>query len=631
MLTIDFGSAHTVAALRTPAGQVTPLLFDGSPLLPSGVYAAAADLFTGRDAEQHARYDPAGYEPTPKRRIDDGEVLLGGRTVPVPDLIAAVLDRVRAEAVRVAGHLPAVVLTHPASWGTPRRDVLRAAARRAGLGEVELVAEPVAAAAYHTAGRAAGRGPLLVVDPGAGTLDIAVLRPTGVAAGTAGDRYITVGLGGLDDLGGLDLDAALLAHLAERWPDPAWSARGPAVPTAVRIAKEALSEVDSTVVAAPGLRSEVRLDRATLATVAAPYVDCAVRAVLDTLDAAGVRAADLGGVCLVGGGSRLDALRVALADALGDADVLGEQPELAVAEGAAHAVPEEDVEPPTAVPAAVAPPTRRRRTALIIGAVLVLLAAAAVVVLRWPHGTPPAAKPPADPTAIRTFDPASATWTVLDLADELATVPLVDGHAVSDNVEWTVRKDRLYADLDGDGDEDLAVAIHGQAIGGKLYRQYWYVWLWRDGRAAQLTRPVATEGWTSGTIDAMTVVPGGLEVKRREWTWDGGNTADGGIEPQTYVVAVRGDWPYKVGPRLAALCCPYGAKPRPATAQEPLSPGATPAADGPRIAQGVRYSTVEVFTVGVAPVLVDGWALCRLVDASGAAFIGYVPAAQVGL
>jgi len=55
-------------------------------------------------------------EPNPKRRVDDGVVLLGNAEVPVRDLIATVLRRVAAEAAAVAGQPGEVVMTHPAAW-----------------------------------------------------------------------------------------------------------------------------------------------------------------------------------------------------------------------------------------------------------------------------------------------------------------------------------------------------------------------------------------------------------------------------------------------------------------------------------------------------------------------------------
>ena len=96
LLGVDFGTSNTVAVLRFPDGRARPLLFDGSPIMPSAVFADDRTLLVGRDAEHAARTRPERFEPNPKRRIDDGTVLLGGREVAVVDLFAAVLRRVRA-------------------------------------------------------------------------------------------------------------------------------------------------------------------------------------------------------------------------------------------------------------------------------------------------------------------------------------------------------------------------------------------------------------------------------------------------------------------------------------------------------------------------------------------------------
>ncbi|MEV6927766.1 Hsp70 family protein, partial [Dactylosporangium sp. NPDC051485] len=81
-LGVDLGTSHTVAVLARPGARVDALLFDSSPLLPSAVYAdRSGALLTGRDAERSARLDPSAFEPHPKRRIDEGALLLGGREV----------------------------------------------------------------------------------------------------------------------------------------------------------------------------------------------------------------------------------------------------------------------------------------------------------------------------------------------------------------------------------------------------------------------------------------------------------------------------------------------------------------------------------------------------------------------
>jgi len=105
---IDLGSSNTVAILRWADGRTRPLLFDGRPVLPSAVFVAAdGAIHAGRDAERMAQLDPASYDPNPKRRIDEGAVLLGGREVPVAELLAVILRAVARAATEAVGFLPA--------------------------------------------------------------------------------------------------------------------------------------------------------------------------------------------------------------------------------------------------------------------------------------------------------------------------------------------------------------------------------------------------------------------------------------------------------------------------------------------------------------------------------------------
>ncbi len=140
-------------------------------MLPSAVYADApaglpVQLLVGSDAVHAASVEPERYEPHPKRRIDDGSVLLGNAEVPLGDCVAAVLRRIAVEARRVADGQPdGVVLTCPAVVGPRRRRIVAAAAWAAGLPDVQMTPEPVAAAAYFVnvvKGRAPDGAPIVV-------------------------------------------------------------------------------------------------------------------------------------------------------------------------------------------------------------------------------------------------------------------------------------------------------------------------------------------------------------------------------------------------------------------------------------------------------------------------------------
>ena len=201
VLAIDFGTSNTVAALLIEGQAPRTVTFDASPLLPSAVYLDPdGQLTVGRDAQRLARLDPTRFEPNPKRRIDDGEVLLGDRAVPVVQLIGAVLRTVAVEVRRQLGGAPPdeVRLTHPAQWGASRQNVLVSAARAAGLGaNLLLIAEPVAAAAQFT--RLPGRalppgGTVAVYDLGGGTFDIAVVGRTLAAPGVHATGQHSTGL-----------------------------------------------------------------------------------------------------------------------------------------------------------------------------------------------------------------------------------------------------------------------------------------------------------------------------------------------------------------------------------------------------------------------------------------------------
>ncbi|WP_433083635.1 Hsp70 family protein [Dactylosporangium sp. CA-052675] len=345
-LGIDLGTTHTVAALTAADGRSQPLLFDASFLLPSSVYAEVdGHLLVGRDAERSARLDPSRFEPNPKRRVDDGTVLLGQREYAVSDLLAALLRRTADEASRVLGVMPVrTVLTYPANWATHRRSVLADAAARAGMPSPILVPEPIAAAAYFTSilGRTIVPGGVLVVyDFGGGTFDTTILRrrPDGGWDVLASD--------GLPDVGGVDLDAAIIGHLGQsltatdpdRWrqlvepADDAARRRHHLLREDVRAAKEQLSRASTASVHLPLFETDIHVTRSEFEQLSRSYLQRTVDLTASTLQRAGVRTDQIGGLFLVGGSSRIPMVSTLLHQRLGVAPTIIEQPELVVALG----------------------------------------------------------------------------------------------------------------------------------------------------------------------------------------------------------------------------------------------------------------------------------------------------------
>ena len=349
VLGIDFGTSNTVAVLAGPGRPPRVLGIDGSGWIPSCVYIDDdGTLAVGRDAERKARLSPERYEANPKRRIDDGEILLGVRIVPVVDAIAAVLHRVVDEARRqLNGRSPDQInLTHPAEWGPSRRNVLLTAARAAGVGPaVTLLPEPVAAAAHFWAMPDKQLTPgssLAVYDLGGGTFDCAVV-------GSTPSGFVVLAEAGLATVGGVDFDQAVVDHVgrAVSGQDPArWQAlvrpRNAADRRAartlredVRAAKETLSRYAQTDLSLPDPFDDTLLTRREFEGLIRPVLAQTVDLLSGTLARAGLRADQLGGIYLVGGSSRIPLVATMIGERLGVVATTLDQPETAVAMGAA--------------------------------------------------------------------------------------------------------------------------------------------------------------------------------------------------------------------------------------------------------------------------------------------------------
>ena len=344
-LGIDFGTSYTVAAIWQDVAQVVDIESNGSSRIPSSVYLTEeGKILVGSLAVHQSVFGPERFEPTPKRAIGEGSIFLGDRLVPVTELAAAVYRKVYEESCRqMGGSAPvAVRVTHPADWGETRLAVLREALAQARMPSVMLIPEPVAAAALIAAETPPGRH-IAVYDFGGGTFDAAVLRRS-----ENGDFEVAGPPAGRDPLGGEDIDQRIITYIgtvvgetAESWltltnPSDTKSRQDAvAFRNNVRLAKETLSEVTACQLWIPGLERDMQLTRAELDVLIAPDVEATVDTLETALRDAALVAADLAGIYLVGGSSRIPLVAQTIRRRLGVSPGVQGNPKSVVALGAA--------------------------------------------------------------------------------------------------------------------------------------------------------------------------------------------------------------------------------------------------------------------------------------------------------
>ncbi|MHA6793567.1 Hsp70 family protein [Pseudonocardia bannensis] len=364
-LGVDLGTTRTAAAVYED-GQAAVVTFGmDAPTLPSAVFADGdGSVLVGDQALRGGAADPTRLAREFKRRMGDPEpLILGGMPWPPSALTARLLGAVLDQVSERQGGPPArVALTHPASWGPYKTDLYLEAARLCGLDDVRLLPEPAAAALhYGSRNRVPAGATVAVYDLGGGTFDATVLRKTA-------DGFQTVGRpDGLERFGGVDIDAAVRAHVRRVLGD-ALTGLDPADPAAVKAmarlqeecvrAKEALSsdlEV-SIPVLLPGLVTEVRLTRAELESMVGPVLGDTVTALRRTMRSATVEAEDLAAVLLVGGGSRMPLVARLVTEELGRPVAVDAHPKHSIALGAALAAAGVDAASAPAPPPPPGPP-----------------------------------------------------------------------------------------------------------------------------------------------------------------------------------------------------------------------------------------------------------------------------------
>jgi molecular chaperone DnaK len=343
-LGVDLGTTFTAAAVARDGRVEMATLGDHTDAVPSVVLIRDdGTVLTGGAAERRATAEPDRFARAVKRRFGDPmPVILGGAPYPATALIAYQLrDVVDAVSEREGGRPDTVTLTHPANWGPYKLELFAQVPGLAGLGEVNLLTEPEAAAAHYARNDRLNLGALIAVyDLGGGTFDATVLRTTEHGFDILGRPE------GIEGLGGVDFDEAVFAHVDQAL-DGAISRLDPADPRAtsavIRLrhecvtAKEALSADTETSIPVllPDLQTEVRLTRGEFERMIRPAIGATIASLRRALQSAQVDPAQLHTVLLVGGSSRIPMVAHLVSAELGCPTSVDAHPKHAVALGAA--------------------------------------------------------------------------------------------------------------------------------------------------------------------------------------------------------------------------------------------------------------------------------------------------------
>lgn len=349
---IDLGTTHSVVAVASDGEPEAIHDAHGRAIIPSMVQYFENGVIVGHEARRAYAEGEEGVIASIKRLMGKsaGEVKVvagqlpyeldaaqegmvrvkaAGRSITPVEVSADILRHLKELTKEALGReVDKAVITVPAYFDDAARAATKDAARLAGLEVLRLINEPTAAALAYGLDSAA-QGVFAIYDFGGGTFDISILKlQEGVfqVLSTAGDTQ----------LGGDDIDhaiAALVLEKAKAKPESLTAAELGELLLLCRRAKETLSTASNTELVWEGIH--LALDSDTLNQAMLPLVKRTLACCMGALKDAELKAADIDGVVLVGGSTRIPLVKQAVANFFGKPGLDSVDPDLVVAMGAA--------------------------------------------------------------------------------------------------------------------------------------------------------------------------------------------------------------------------------------------------------------------------------------------------------
>jgi molecular chaperone DnaK len=364
---IDLGTTNSVIAVLEGGEPKVLVNAEGGRTTPSVVaFSEDGERLVGQVAKRQAVMNPERTIFSAKRFVGRkwGEVDAESRELPFavkqgsggavrfdvagkeisPEQVSSqVLRKLVADAEEYLGEkVTDVVLTVPAYFNDSQRQATKDAGKIAGLNVLRIVNEPTAAALAYGLSNAGQSRKVLVFDLGGGTFDVSVLDiGDGVVEvlSTAGDTH----------LGGDDFDRVLVVHLAGEFKADtgidllADNQALQRLTEGVEKAKCELSTTAETRISLPFITAdasgprhlETRLTRAKFEQLTQDLVARCKKPVLGALKDAGLASGDIDEVLLVGGSTRIPAVKTMVTELTGREPNQSVNPDEVVALGAA--------------------------------------------------------------------------------------------------------------------------------------------------------------------------------------------------------------------------------------------------------------------------------------------------------
>jgi molecular chaperone DnaK len=344
-LGIDLGTTNSVVAVMDGEQPETVLNSEGDRLTPSVVSILdVGERLVGVEAANQAVQNPGATVESVKRRMGEEVTFELHQDAYRPEEISAmILRKLRQDAAAYLGaEAQHAVITVPAYFSENQRQATKDAGSIAGFDDVAILSEPVAAAVAYGLHDEDVRT-VAVVDLGGGTFDVSLIEQ-----GPANDFHVEATAGDTD-LGGDDWDSEIADwvlsqlnsdHMVDVKDAPQAAQR---LEEAVEEAKQRLSAQSETTINIPffvqaneqPVHVDETLSRDRFEEITGPLFDRLERPIEDVLNEAGMSQAALDDVILVGGATRMPAVKQRVENILNQEPSRVLHPDEVVAHGAA--------------------------------------------------------------------------------------------------------------------------------------------------------------------------------------------------------------------------------------------------------------------------------------------------------